>query len=407
MLLFCLTGFTAPITIPGTQITIEPPRGWNSAPGQQGAVLTLASPDGLAQIMINTMIPQNGMTMEQFFTSIHDQIAQNMAQDQASGWQSIEDSQQVQNAIMFRFRNYQGSLGQAANMQLGFVFAKTSSHLLVFNVAMNANRAAAYGQAIRTSLLSIKDPAMAPTTSKPLTGMRAPASQPSRPATESPALQENLELEVQVMTLLEQAPTNQQLIDNLASVRAAISIEYWKAKKMDDAVAFMSSSVKLNPKDPVTLNLFGDILDDVAEPAAPYLAQSYYEDALKLDPSMRECRKKLAALYQSTGDFEDALRHYQILTDNNGGPPDPTFFREMTLCYITSDREDDGIAFSRKMAERGSVHFGITYSILLNQKGQTQTAVQTLRYMQNMIQETELKQYAAALADGFEKGAAN
>lgn len=166
--LFCFVlvlasmSFADPVTVPGTNLTLQAPTGWNTAPGQQGAVLTLMAPDGLAQIMINTMVPQNGMTLDQFFPAIHDGVVQSMTQNQASSWQSIEDSKQVKNGITFRFRNFKGTLGQSAGMQLGFAFAKTSSQLLVFNVAMDSSGTMRYSRVIRNSLLSLKDPSLKP-----------------------------------------------------------------------------------------------------------------------------------------------------------------------------------------------------------------------------------------------------
>ena len=145
-------------------------------------------------------------------------------------------------------------------------------------------------------------------------------------------MEELQEMEEMLVPMIEQKPGDPELMASLATVRAGKAMMLYEEGDITKAVEYLINSVQLDPTQPGILELLGDVLDDVAEPTAPYLAQSYYEDALELDPSLKPCRLKLAALYMSTGDPDNARVHYEILTRNAPNRPDAAYAQDLALC---------------------------------------------------------------------------
>ena len=366
--------------------------------------MTLFPPDGLAQISVNVIVPEAGTTLDQYFSAFHDAVLQGITQDTTNGWQSTQDKTETIHGMAYRFRTFKATQGPSTNMELQMIFVKASSRVLALNVVVDPVQGKdKYGKVADACVRSLKDPAIKIVTpvEAPQSNPAAVPSTPSQPTQPALTLDDMLALEKEIQTLLKQVPDNAEVLEQLAVARAGIAMAYWQDKKIDEAVAYMRSSVRIDPNDPGRLELFADMLDDVAEPAAPYLAQSYYEDALKLAPTQTSCRAKLAASYLATGELDQALDHFKVLANNQGQTPDGRYFKELSLCFISTNQEEAGIQFFKQLAQRGSAHYATACAILLNQTGKKREAVTLLRQGFSSTEDQDLKQYMQKLIADF------
>jgi predicted Zn-dependent protease len=415
--------------------------------------LAFASGDGLAQISVSVMQPQNGMPLAQFMDALHDEVVRKLAADPANGWQSIEDRRQTVGGMAFRFRTFRATHGAATGMELGFTFARSASHGVVFNVPMAPQGQARHAAAVRRSLLSLRPPAavnapaggasggrMAPlvgmrgqgqapsplvgvrtggqssagaTTGGPpaLAGVRGGSGTASTPIASSRGksmkdmtnMEELKKLEALLMPLVEADPYGPQR-EELATLRAGMGMLCYEQGDVRQAVDYLVNAVQLDAAKADVLELLGDVLDDLPEPQAPYLAQSYYEDALELDPANRACRLKLAGLYMSTGEFDDARVHYEILTRNAPGRPDPAYAQDLALCYLSLNRTAEAVRFFDEMVRVGNdARLRSFLAIFLNRQGDTRAAMAQAQQVAASA-DAELASYGKRLLADFRSG---
>ena len=203
-----------------------------------------------------------------------------------------------------------------------------------------------------------------------------------------------------------QAPGHPQALEaELATVRYQLALAEIFNGNDEVAFAYLQSSVQLDDRNAGRLERLADLLDDLPQPSAPYLAQSYYEDALERDPARRDCRAKLAASYLATGDFTDARHHLEILCRNDGGHPDARFVQDLSLCYLSLDEVFAGADFFATMVEAGGgPPFVVALAIFLNQMGMTADAAAFAGHAAQVADDPEFSAYAAALAKKYAKG---
>lgn len=70
------------------------------------------------------------------------------------------------------------------------------------------------------------------------------------------------------------------VLKGLGEIRAAMAVAYARTADPNQAIAYLKSAVQLDPSQAAWFETLADVLDDCPSLAAPYLAQSYYEDAL-------------------------------------------------------------------------------------------------------------------------------
>jgi predicted Zn-dependent protease len=374
--------------------------------------MTMTSPDGCALIHVNAILPQNGMTTVQFRDAMVANISQTMPNN---GFKKVSESKQVVNGIETSICKY-SSTNPANPGHMIFTFAAGKTHSFVLNIVVGAGFEQHEQPAIKCAL-SLYDPAMVPV-SPPVQ-----PPQPNKPAIIIPqppasgtttaqpqaddqggklSMEELQQMEEMLVPMIEQKPGDPELMANLATVRAGKAMVLYEKGDITKAVEYLINSVQLDPTKPDILELLGDVLDDVPEPTAPYLAQSYYEDALELDPSLKPCRLKLAALYMSTGDLDNARVHYEILTRNAPNMPDAAYAQDLALCYLSQNRARDGITFLTEMVTLGGdPRLRLYLSILLNQQGDRNNAVSQLNQVIKTTQDQALLAYAKTLLADF------
>jgi tetratricopeptide (TPR) repeat protein len=240
---------------------------------------------------------------------------------------------------------------------------------------------------------------------------RAPdhiAPPPRSPDPSEPSLSTLLNQESQAMEMVAKKVADRLGLKKLCDIRAKISYQLFKQGKVERAVDYLSNSVSFDPTHADRYEALADMLDDLPAGMSRPLAQSYYESALKLDPSRKACRIKLASLYLACGEFEDARFHYQVLTENQGKKPDASYVQDLLLSILSSGKLGEGVEFLRKtFFSGGDPALGIALGILLDANGETAAAVNQLRGIGYSGQATPAqKKYASTLVDrySFRKG---
>ena len=382
MICFVLAGTCMGVEIPGTACTITPPSGWQTTPGTQGSVMNFNAPDGLATISVNVIPVQEGVTPAQFMQVILDSVTASMAQDEASGWQVTSDKTTTSHGLPVTIRTYHPSKSPAMG-DLIMSFSQGSTCVFLLNIAIGVPVRQQYEPLAVACAKSIKDPALKETsvttgnTVSPVKS-KGKVSEVRECLQFTPAQLE--EIDKKLVEQLEQDSQNQEYLTALAAIRAGMAIKLNQAGQLKRAIDFLTSAVQIDGTCTDLLELLGDMLDDLDEPSAPYLAQSYYEDALALDPSLTACRTKLASSYMSKSEFSDARVHYEYLTSHGGDKPADTHIQQLVLCYVSLGCEEEGMAFLRKMKEKGGgAQTHIALAVLLNQTGSTEEAVVVLK----------------------------
>ncbi|MCF7973879.1 MAG: hypothetical protein K9N55_08695 [Phycisphaerae bacterium] len=370
--------------------------------------MTITSADGFALIHINAILPQNGMTTVQFRDALYANINQTMP---GNGFKKVSESKQTANGIETSFCKY-SSTNPANPGTMIFTFAAGETHSFVFNIVVGAGFEQ-YEQPAIQCALSLYDPAMIPVSppAQPPQSSEPSVITPPPPASAQPpsggpgvklSMEELQQMDDMLVPMIEEKPGDPELMANLATVRAGKAMIMYEQGDIQKAVDYLINSVQLDPNKPDILELLGDMLDDLAEPAAPYLAQSYYEDALELDPSLKTCRLKLAALYMSTGGPDNARVHYEILTRNAPNKPDSAYAQDLALCYLSLNKAEGGVTFLTDMVTLGGdPRLRIYLSILLNQQGDKNNAVSQLNEVIKTTEDQVLVAYAKTLLADF------
>lgn len=371
------------IEIPGTNgAALSLPPGWNAGPGGEGAVLSLLAPDGNAQVMVNLLSPNPGQDLGQFADLMADQTRQQVL-NAGLPVNPRPTQRPVLGGRQFRVESFPIN-DPTQPLLLEFAFTLLPKQLLVFNISAAQQSPQRLAEA-RQAVQSLSEARAAP----PATNV----------ANGSP-----FEREAQLMRWLSQQGYRREWETALADARAEISALKWREGQFEASVAYLSSAVELDPSHADRLELLADLLDDCPAPAAPFLAQSYYEDALALEPDNRPCRLKLAASYQATGEFADAITHYEILAQNPGGPPDPTPLQNLCLLYLSTNREARGDAFLEPIVMSGAPpEFGIAWAIIKNARGDHAEGIRLARWVASAATTPALRDYSEQLARSFEK----
>jgi len=391
------------VNIPGTACQITPPSGWQTTSGAQGSVMNFNAPDGQATISVNVVPVQEGVTSAQFLEIILGSVTGSMQEDVASGWQCTLDQTVTSHGMPVTIRKYHPAK-TPANGDLIMTFTPGATRIFMLNIAVAAHVRDQYESVALACAKSIKDPEIP----EPPGGESVTDPEPIPTGKVSEvgqlmqfSLEQLYQVEQKLMEDVKQTPADQENVGYLATVRAGVAIKLYDKGEVKRAIDYLTDAVQVDGTYVDLLELLGDMLDDLPEPAAPYLAQSYYEDALELDAGLTACRTKLAASYMSTGDFEDARVHYEYLTQHSEDKPVETHIRELVLCYVSLDAEDAGIGFLMTMVETGGgPQLYIALSALLNQKGLTKDAVTILQQVKR-FQDKALTQYAQTLISQY------
>ena len=395
------------VTIPGTACSITPPDGWRTAPGSQGSVINFNAPDGQATISVNVALVQDGFTPAQFMEMILSSVAESMQQDADSGWKCTLDQTVTSHGMPVTIRKYHPSKTPAIG-DLIMTFSQGSTSVFMLNIAVAAHMRQKYEPVALACAKSIKDPKVPET---PVTGPGTASGTTSRPTPRGNlseigelkqySLEQLYDVEKLMMQDVQKNPKDAQNLGYLATLRAGIAVKLHQKGEVARAVDYLTNAVNIDGTFVDLLELLGDMLDDLAEPSAPYLAQSYYEDALALDPSLTACRTKLASSYMSKSEFSDARVHYEYLTAHSGDKPVDTHIQSLVLCYVSLGCEEEGIAFLKKMKEiGGGPQIHIALAVLLNQTGSTEEAVTVLKQVAS-LGNAQMTQYAQTLMTEF------
>ncbi len=381
-----LSNVCAGLEIPGTACTLIPPEGWHVGPGADGAVMSITTPDKLASVSVNTVAAQSGMTPVQLLEIVLGSISESMQQDADSGWQCTQSETVKSHGIPVTIQRFHPSKDPSMG-DLVMTFSLGSTHLFVLKIAVATHMRTQYESVALACAKSIKDPQIAeestPTPSgstEPIARGRISELHELKPF----SLDQLNDVERRFMEQLRSNPTDQESLDYLATVRAAIAIRHYEQGDVKRGIDYLTNAVQVAGTFIDLLERLGDMLDDLDEPSAPYLAQSYYEDALALDPSLTACRTKLASSYMSKSAFSDARVHYEYLTDHSEDKPVDTHIQQLVLCYVSLGDEKEGITFLEKMKEEGGgpqIH--IALAVLLNQTGSPRKATVVLKQVES------------------------
>jgi tetratricopeptide (TPR) repeat protein len=369
--------------------------------------MNFVAPDGQATISVNVVPVQGGVTSAQFLEIILGSVTGSMQEDVASGWECTLDQTVTSHGMPVTIRNYHPAKTPATG-DLIMTFTPGSTCIFMLNIAVATDMRDQYEPVALACAKSIKDPEIseAPVIESGTDTASNPEPKSSGKVSEVGqlmqfSLEQLYQVEKNLMEEVKQTPTDQENVGYLATVRAGVAIKLYEQGEVKRAIDYLTDAVQIDGTYVDLLELLGDMLDDLAEPSAPYLAQSYYEDALELDASLTACRTKLAASYMSTGDFSDARVHYEYLTQHSGDKPVGSHIRELMLCYVSLDAEDAGIGFLMTMVETGGgPQLYIALSALLNQKGLTKDAVTILQQVER-FQNEALTQYAQTLISQY------
>ena len=411
--LVLLTAITHPVSaqtgrridIPGTAgAAFTLPPGWDVGPGNEGAVLLLQAPDGNAQIMVNLVTPDPGQTA----AGLRDMLADATRQQVFAAGLPVTQ-QPTQNANLggriFRVDSFPIN-DPAQPLLLEFVYVVHEQQLLVFNISAAQQAPQRIAEA-RQSVQSLTGPASVAkiTTAPPVHQASKQVPMPTATGGVASAdLRALLNQETQLLSRLRDQGHYSMWVRELATIRTRIAELHAAAHDWDPAVAYLSSAVELDPTHADRFELLADLLDNIPAPAAPFLAQSYYEDALEVDPRNRACRVKLASSYQATGELRDAMVHYQILARNEGGTPDPAVLQDLCITYLGAGEEQRGAAFLEQIVMDGApAEFCLAWAILKDACGDPAEAARLAHYTASVAPNAPLQTYAQKLALGFEK----
>ena len=365
--------------------------------------MNIVAPDGQATVSVNVVPVQGGVTPAQYLELILGSVTESMQQDVASGWDCISDQTVTSHGLPVTIRKYHPTKNPAMG-DLIMTFSRGATCIFMLNIAVAAHMREEYEPAALACARSIKDPEIKERpVSEPTTAF--PEKTKGKVSEVRQCLQFTMaqleEIDKKLVEQLQQDPTNEENLTALAAIRAGIGIKLNQAGKLKRAIDFLTSAVQIDKTCTDLFELLADMLDDLDEPSAPYLAQSYYEDALALDPSLMACRTKLASSYMSKSEFSDARVHYEYLTSHSEDKPVDAHIQPLVLCYVSLGSEKEGIAFLKTMKEKGGgAQIHIALAVLLNQTGSPQAAVAVLKQVAS-FGNAAMTQYAQTLMTEF------
>jgi tetratricopeptide (TPR) repeat protein len=170
-------------------------------------------------------------------------------------------------------------------------------------------------------------------------------------------------------------PTDAAVVRQLSAVRTEVGNALWRKGDLDGAIDYLANAVKFDPTHAERFERLADLLLYRPEPQAVFLAQSYYEDALALEPQRRGCRAKLAASYLETYEVLDAQRHLKVLVLNGGGTPDGLYVQSLVVTYLELGAAEAGYRFmTKRVGAGGDARFAVAQGVLLQAMGLKGTA---------------------------------
>ena len=397
-------GAVSRIKVTKSECSMIPPTGWNQTPGQQGAVMQLTSPDGNGQIVVNVMAVPAGQQPIAYRKLLEQTIAQNFANDTASGWQLKENRSETKNGIDFTLHRYFPSK-VAQPVELMMIFAATKKNVLIFNVAIAGTHKVSYEPIALAAAYSLQHPQISwQKTAKSGNANSKQQKQDKSSSEQEFSIEELEKFETQLMSMLQQNEGALEAKKELGKVRWLIAVELRKKGDNENAVEYLMNSIDLDATVASRLEALGDWLDDLPEPAAAALGQSYYEDALELEPKRLSCRAKLAASYLASGESESALEHYRLLTTNFGKPL-TTYMKELALAAISSSKEKEIVAFLIEVNQmQPKPMFAVTLAILQYGLGRKSAAIKNLQRAILTTKNPVTKRYAQQLLTTYQGG---
>jgi len=121
---------------------------------------------------------------------------------------------------------------------------------------------------------------------------------------------------------------------NAASAHTNIGIIYHKIKKFDKAKLEWEAAIKINPEDTLALTHLGI---NIIENEGDYRkAQSYFKDALAIEPNDVNNFVNMATAYFELGEIENALQIYKRWKDKNWNDVDTQLQADFDLNYSLS-----------------------------------------------------------------------
>jgi tetratricopeptide (TPR) repeat protein len=326
------------LAVPGTALQFALPPDWRTAAATQGEALVVESPDGHATLRFTLLPPAEGLNLDAWQQAITAQVHANLLESGFTHTRTLDPVAVPGAGALTRDRYQVTNEGIVVIIEIGYLVDE--SLLVLTNLSVFAGAPDRIRQAEDC--------------------IRSLASSASMAVREQ-----------QLMRQLREGHSD-ALVAQLAAVRAGLARESLESGDIEQAYALLTSSVQLDPGHADRFELLADLLDDLPYPAAPLLAQSYYEDALALDPQCRPCRVKLAASFLATGDFADALPHFEWLCRNRGGDPDPELLPQLVLCAQALDEEERIIEFLREILRehpRPHTLFSLTLQLLQDAEG--------------------------------------
>jgi len=211
--------------------------------------------------------------------------------------------------------------------------------------------------------------------------LHAPNAVVARPV--DPKLHKLQTEERELMKKVAAAPADEALLKQLAELRWKIGNLHAGKADFETAQRYIANCLRLDPSHANRWDMLGDLYNFSSEPIAAYLQQEAYDEALKLDPSRKECRFKLAASCMAAERFERAAEELETLSRGDGGKPDGQYIGLLGAIYANHGEVERGKTFCQEMlAKGGDNRFRAALAILQNLAGQKDAAVQLLQQIE-------------------------
>ena len=120
-------------------------------------------------------------------------------------------------------------------------------------------------------------------------------------------------------------PDDTQITIEMAGLRADIAEQFYHRSNFQQAVEYLINSVQLDSTHIKRWEALGDMTTFINDPSSELIVHYAYEQVLKLDPTRRSTRIKLAGSYLKSQRFFKAMEHFEIvigITDDEEDEPD-------------------------------------------------------------------------------------
>jgi tetratricopeptide (TPR) repeat protein len=169
----------------------------------------------------------------------------------------------------------------------------------------------------------------------------------------------------------------------LSSTRFLIGKAYLAAGRYREAFDYLHNAAQLRPADPDRWTLLGDAAHFLGHPAAKYVAQYAYEEALKRAPGQQETRLKLGSTLLATEQFQKAITEFETALANGATGGWNHALGLLMLAYAEAGELGRGVRFFESAGGRSKdPRFRLAAAVLRRAQGEEAEARQLLRELQ-------------------------